>query len=809
MSGDQVWVLDLLKSLRASSSAPTTLAFFHTTLLPLARKCDAYANSDTVTALEANTARQRVLDVWAIFPAFCTTATDVAASFPAVAVIAMKAMSDVRYPGLILPVSAGLRAIVDSAIEADEGKGDRDALKGLEGKVMPALFNLVDTLSSSGDASAAASASADTDSSSNISPAQKLSAVTAAIATYSKVCSPPFLASLFKKIMQKLLLATQSSPSKENDAKLMNLLDLSHSIVPTLDAASVGLMVRAVKPMIRSDAHDALVQKRGYKVLLSLFEHHASAVTAGEGLASTVEFLASAMMTAHVSARNMRLQCLTFLVESLDGSDRTQTDVIPTVIGEVMLCLKDSNKKTRESGYTCLLAMCAKRGDMADFYQIILGGYAAQTPHMRSAAVMALSRVVFEHAKSDATTSEMLPGLLKTTLLLFREKAREVIKSAVGFVRICVAAMTPEELEPLVGDIVVALMQWNHGKDRFRAKIKIILKKLVIRYGFENIREHVPKEDERLMTHIRKIAERQQRKKEKNGGQSVRGSVCEGDFEDMLDSDEEDSDGAKTLMTGMTGFTEMTAKSGKTTRSAAMDKSERASAKSKAESAASARTGKSGAGGAGGKGVLVREGDDYDMLDASMAKNLKYQNNYDNGYNSQDDDGSDEDVMEFDDKGRLIVGDGMEGEGFGGGGGDNDDDDDDDDDDEDLHQKLDKKMSQFMADGNNQASQNRPMKYEKAQEKMKEGDKKRRKTDAKNAPGAAFKSKKAGGDVRRKGDKFEPFAYIPLNGKEYTKKHKGKAVESMSHVVRKQGKGNREGEKGRGNGRENGGKRKR
>jgi ribosomal RNA-processing protein 12 len=218
----------------------------------------------------------------------------------------------------------------------------------------------------------------------------------------------------------------------------------------------------------------------------------------------------------------------------------------------------------------------------------------------------------------------VLPSLLKTTLMLFREKAREVIKSAVGFVRICVAAMTPEELQPLVGDVVEGLMKWNHGKDRFRAKIKIILKKLVMRYGFEHVKQFVPKEDERLMTHIRKIAERQQRKKEKNGGQTVRGSVYEGDFEDMLDSDEEDSDGARTLMTGMTGFTQMTAGSGKSLKNAAVEKSERQSMKSKAESMASAKSSKSGKVGEG-DGVLVREGQDYDMLDASMAKNLKYQ----------------------------------------------------------------------------------------------------------------------------------------------------------------------------------------
>ena len=781
----QTWILDLLKSQRSASTAPTTLSFFQHTILPLARKCDAFANSSTVTALESNNAKQRVSDLWSIFPAFCRTATDVQDSFPAIALLVAKVMSDARYPDLLLTACAGLRALVETALE-ESNDDDLATFKSLEAKIMPSLFSVVDALSAPppedgaepADMSAAAS-----------STASKLSAVTATIATYSKACSPAFLASLFKKVMQKLLLATQTTDAK-NVPKLMNLLDLCHAIVPTLDSSSVSLMMRAVKPMIRSDAHDALVQKRGYKVLLSLFDHHSKAITTGDSVAATVEFLTSSMMTVHVSARNMRLQCLNHVIGSLETGNKEQTGIIPTVIGEVMLCLKDSNKKTRESGYACLLTMCEKRADMQDFYQIILGGYAAQTPHMRSAAVMALSRVVFEYAgEGDDVTRELLPSLLRTTLLLFREQAREVIKSAVGFVRICVAAMSVEELEPLVGEVVLGLMKWNHGKDRFRAKIKIIMKKLVMRYGYETVRVNVPDEDARLMTHIRKIAERQARKKAANGGKSVRGSVHEGDFEDMLDSDEEDSDGAKTLMTGMTGFTQMTAKSGKTLRDSAIDKSERASKMSKAESLASAKSGVKGA----GKGVLVREGEDYDMLDASMAKNLKYQNEYDDGYSDGDD--SEDEMMEFDDKGRLIVEGGDGGFGKEAGGSDSEDD-------AELSQKLDKKMSQFMGGGD--VSKNRPMKYEKAQEKMREGDKKRRKMDAKNAPGAAFKSKKAGGDVKKKGDKFEPYAYIPLDGKNFTKKHKKGAVEAMSHVVRKAGKGG-EG-KGKGGG---GNKRKR
>jgi ribosomal RNA-processing protein 12 len=50
--------------------------------------------------------------------------------------------------------------------------------------------------------------------------------------------------------------------------------------------------------------------------------------------------------------------------------------------------------------------------------------------------------------------------------------------------------------------------------------------------------------------------------------------------------------------------------------------------------------------------------------------------------------------------------------------------------------------------------------------------------------GAAYKSKKAGGDVTRKGQKFDPYAYVPLDGKSYTKKNRHRAVDQLDSVVR-------------------------
>lgn len=52
---------------------------------------------------------------------------------------------------------------------------------------------------------------------------------------------------------------------------------------------------------------------------------------------------------------------------------------------------------------------------------------------MRSAAVMALSRLLYEFA---GTLEPVVPRLLPAVLLLLRTKSREVIKAVLGFIKV-------------------------------------------------------------------------------------------------------------------------------------------------------------------------------------------------------------------------------------------------------------------------------------------------------------------------------------------------------------------------------------
>lgn len=64
---------------------------------------------------------------------------------------------------------------------------------------------------------------------------------------------------------------------------------------------------------------------------------------------------------------------------------------------------------------------------------MVLGGLAGATPHMMSATVMALARLLFEFA---GQLGGLVPRLLPAVLALLRSKSREIIKSVLGFVKV-------------------------------------------------------------------------------------------------------------------------------------------------------------------------------------------------------------------------------------------------------------------------------------------------------------------------------------------------------------------------------------
>ena len=716
-----------LDALKAETDVVQDLSYISNVVLPAARKLDSSSKVDKLTAQEASFKRKMVVECWTLAIPFCKMADDVAEAEKLIPNI-VKAMGDAKYE----LVREGGECLKGLALRFN------DQLKGISPKVVTSLFNLSDKAKSTAEAKM----------------------VVNIIIVWVQQTKPN-VDNVFKKLMQRLLTAIQPPIPKDREQQVVRLLNLTRAIMGAVERDDdISLVYRTVKTIIKS----GLCSKITFQILHLILSSRPDIVRK-DGHDSFLEMINSSTVGQDVAGREGRLKCLELYTE-VSGAD--DGNFAAEAVGEVVLCLKDTNKKVREAAYNCLGKMCDNHKDTEEFLKIVVGSLGAKTPHMRSAGVMALSRLIFERRDCEVTRG-MVGKLLEVVCLLFREKAREVIKAAVSFVRVAIHSLSKEDLHPLLTGVVEGLMMWNTGKDKFRSKIKIILKILIRMYGAEEIGQLVPKEDSRLVTHIRKVDERERRRRKGRAeGEEDDDDDMMGEFEDMMDSEEFDSDLGKTLVSGMTKMTKMS-------RMSKMTGQDKSRATQSVKSRASKLDG-------GGPGRVKIKGDDsgvVDMLDSGT--NVKWVGGDDEQYDEFGDDDDDNDIMEFDDTGRLIVNGGEQepesevGESSDAAAAG----DDDDDDGFEGGQGSGKYGLEKL---------NNAMKYEKAMSRDREHAKKKRRLEKTSAPGAMYKAKKAGGDVRRKGDKFEPYAYIPLAGKKYTKKFKGGAIKEMAQVVRSKGK---------------------
>lgn len=217
-------------------------------------------------------------------------------------------------------------------VEKERGGVEQDAqvLAQAATKILPSLFKLVETIHGTGTEKKSNSEhdtmdmdedkpSGDTK---NVD-SQRSQSVIDAIAAFARLAPKSFQQSLFKKVMQRLLVASSQSDEMGTTEKICALLRLSQALLisQVLDDASVSLLYRAVKPLIRTDDNEARVQKRAYKVLLEICTCHTSFVTEPALLQELTALLLDSIMTSQVSSRHMRLKCMKLIVEGFDGAN--------------------------------------------------------------------------------------------------------------------------------------------------------------------------------------------------------------------------------------------------------------------------------------------------------------------------------------------------------------------------------------------------------------------------------------------------------------------------------------------------------
>ena len=375
----------------------------------------------------------------------------------------------------------------------------------------------------------------------------------------------------------------------ENEQDRHSLLDLTIAILDTskLDKDAVQVLFRLLSTGLSDE--DPTIQKKCYKALTLLYsEPEVDMVDAfwfqPSFMKEVVTKVVEGMMTVGGAAKKDRFSLMTQLVQAMPSDNTELLGCIPAVLSEVILGTKESNEKARLAAYSLLIAMARKveeaeaeggqiiplsvdpdeapiapvDASLDEFLVMVTAGLAGKTPHMISASIQSLARLIYEFR--DTIKFEFLSGINQAVLTYALEsKCREIIKSTIGYIKVILVVCAGEivltsqdasEMSDvdqgmnLFQVIVKACLKWsNEHKSHFKVPCRYILERLVRKCGLEAISREFPEDQSRLLANIRKRLERRARK---NKSENTPADEKKRSFDELMaanaSDDEEDSE---------------------------------------------------------------------------------------------------------------------------------------------------------------------------------------------------------------------------------------------------------------------------
>lgn len=366
--------------------------------------------------------------------------------------------------------------------------------------------------------------------------------------------------------------SAQTQADKQKKKKDTNEVPLSHTLMDLVIAMSIYLPRQSFAALFNmasnvvSMQNDPQLQKKAYKLIPRLADSEIGRAALQERSGELQQLLLNSAEKASAPARRDRLESIARIVPFLPEGD---LHFIPSVLSEVVIAAKEVNEKARSAAFDLLVLMGEKMAEggtvkqsavphmpsdapsvpatLEEYFTMVSAGLAGSTPHMISASITALTRLLYEFRQrlSEATISE----LVQTMDLFLTSSNREIVRSCLGFVKVCVISLPTALMQPRLQTLIPNLMVWSHEhKAHFKAKVKHILERMMRRFGVEEIDRWCPEQDKKLIANIRKTRERRKRKDKEDGeedatqGAEKRKGKFESEFDEAVYGSDSGSD---------------------------------------------------------------------------------------------------------------------------------------------------------------------------------------------------------------------------------------------------------------------------
>ncbi|KAJ1724629.1 pre-rRNA processing protein [Coemansia erecta] len=327
------------------------------------------------------------------------------------------------------------------------------------------------------------------------------------------------------------------------------MMDLATSMAAYLDAERVQMLLHAAVLLARQ-SEDTSLQKKGYKAICRLAEQPALSTARQliEAVMSDqlIPMLIESAETVSASSRRDRLTLIASLSRNLNDN---QLHVVPAMLSEAILGTKDVNERARSVAFETLLTMgrrmaqggaidmaaisgggpadesmeMQRQANIEEFFKMAAAGLGAETSHMISATIAAISRILFEF--HEQLSGEFTLEIMQTVLMFVTHNNREISKSSLGFVKVISVILPKDILMAHLKDIVTSILRWSHEyKNQMRLKCRHILDRLARRVGLDAVAKVTPEEHMKLIANMRKRQQRSKRNKDGNAGGAAAGN---------------------------------------------------------------------------------------------------------------------------------------------------------------------------------------------------------------------------------------------------------------------------------------------
>ena len=332
--------------------------------------------------------------------------------------------------------------------------------------------------------------------------------------------------------------ASEPAPETKNmqPSNSVNLMDLLVIIAAHLPRSAYTTLFHIAATII-SQKHEAQLQKKTYKLIPRLAVSEPGRQALQERSTDLQALIVNSAANVSPSVKRDRAMAIATIIDFLPPSD---LHFIPSVLQEVVMGTKESNEKARTAAFDLLVKMGkrmeaggtvmqssipgmsssahAVTGNLKEYFTMVSGGLASPTPHVISATITALSRLLFDFHKSLA--EEEVADIARLMDVFLTSRDREIVRSCLGFAKVVIVSLPDEIVKPRLEGLIEGLLMWSQEhKAQFKLKVRHILERLIRRYGAELIEQKTPPTDRKLISNIRKTRDRNKRQKKEHKGQ--------------------------------------------------------------------------------------------------------------------------------------------------------------------------------------------------------------------------------------------------------------------------------------------------